>query len=147
MRLVVDASTLVAESLRARGRALLTLPHLDLVVAADAWDETTHELRKRVALFVERGILPAGPASELLEAALSSVGARVTVVPMSVYAERLDEALIRVPRDPRDAPTVALALVLGYDIWTNDHDFFGCGVPVWTTETLQRALEYRDRIE
>ncbi|MBC8121000.1 MAG: hypothetical protein H7Y22_04070 [Gemmatimonadaceae bacterium] len=21
-------------------------------------------------------------------------------------------------------------------IWTEDRDFFGCGLPVWTTETL-----------
>lgn len=47
----------------------------------------------------------------------------------------------RIPRDPNDAPTVALALALDCGIWTNDNDFFGCGVPVWTTETLLLHLE------
>lgn len=54
MQLVIDASTLVAEALRARGRKLLAHSSLDLVVAAEAWSETQHELRKRVALLVER---------------------------------------------------------------------------------------------
>jgi hypothetical protein len=59
MRLAVDASTLIAEVLRVRGRKLIAHPALELVVAADAWNETEHELRKRVALLVERGHLEA----------------------------------------------------------------------------------------
>ena len=42
----------------------------------------------------------------------------------------------RIPRDPDDWPTVALALVLEAGIWTHDADFLGCGVPTWTVETL-----------
>ncbi len=38
------------------------------------------------------------------------------------------------------APTVALALALDCGIWTNDRDFFGCGLPVWVTETLRAHL-------
>ena len=44
MRLVVDASTLVAEVLRTRGRELLTRPALDLAVAEETLGETKHEL-------------------------------------------------------------------------------------------------------
>jgi predicted nucleic acid-binding protein len=113
VRLAVDASSLVAEALRARGRKLLTHPELDLLVAAEAWNETYHELRQRVALLVERGHLAAAPAVELLNEALAAVAARITVVPPDVYAERLEEARRRAPRDPRDAPTVAVALTLG----------------------------------
>jgi hypothetical protein len=25
-------------------------------------------------------------------------------------------------------------------IWTNDQDFFGCGLPTWTTDTLAEWL-------
>jgi hypothetical protein len=64
MRLVVDASTLVAEALRGRGRKLLAHPLLDLFVAADAWSETEHELRKCVAVLVERGYLQVAPAMQ-----------------------------------------------------------------------------------
>ncbi len=54
------------------------------------------------------------------------------------------------PRDPDDAPTVALALALGGDegecgIWTNDGDFLGCGLPTWTTDTLIAHLRYGGR--
>lgn len=142
MRLAVDASTLVAEALRVRGRQLLAHPSLDLGIAAEAWSETTHELRKRVALLVQFGHLPPAPAMELLEDALSVVAARVTLVPSDVYGRRLPEARRRIPRDPLDAPMVALALALDCGIWTGDHDFFGCGVPVWITETLQSHLAY-----
>lgn len=53
MRLVVDASTLVAEVLRTRGRKLLAHPGLDLFIAKYAWNETEHELRKRIVLLAE----------------------------------------------------------------------------------------------
>jgi predicted nucleic acid-binding protein len=141
MRLAVDASTLLAEVLRVRGRELIAHPALELVVAADAWNETEHELRKRVALLVERGHLEAIPATQLLDEALTTTAARVTLVSADVYADWLEEAGRRIPRDPRDAPTVALALTLECGIWTGDHDFFGCGVPVWVTETLLGHLE------
>ncbi|TCJ20112.1 hypothetical protein E0L93_02510 [Rubrobacter taiwanensis] len=37
------------------------------------------------------------------------------VVPEAVYSEHLERAACRVPRDPDDIPTVALALALGDD--------------------------------
>ena len=144
MQLVVDASTFVAEVLRARGRRLLARPDLDLVVAAEAMSETEHELRKRVAQLVERGHLEPAPAAQLFEEALATIAGKVTVIPHEVYAARLGEAWQRVPRDPRDAPTVALALTLDCGIWTGDYDFFGCGVSVWTTETLQQHFQRLD---
>ena len=113
-------------------------------MAAEAWNETYHELRQRVALLVERGHLAAAPAVELLNEALAAVAARITVVPPDVYAEWLEEARRRIPRDPRDAPTVAVALTLGCGIWTDDQDFFGCGLPVWTTQTLLRQIQAQE---
>lgn len=142
MRLVIDASTLVAEALRARGRRLLSHPNLDLVVAVDAWDETEHELRQRVGLLADRTLLEAATASKLLDEALEVIRKRVAVVPATAYADRLAEARRRVPQDERDAPTVALALTLDCGIWTGDRDFFGCGLPVWTTDTLLHHLEF-----
>jgi predicted nucleic acid-binding protein len=64
----------------------------------------------------------------------------VTMMPREGYADRIDEARRCIPRDPNNAPTVALALALDCGIWTNDHDFFGCGLPVWVTETLRVHL-------
>ncbi|MDP8923427.1 MAG: PIN domain-containing protein [Chloroflexota bacterium] len=65
----------------------------------------------------------------------------VAVVPSNEYAGALAEAYRRVPRDPRDASTVALAPTVGCAILTVDYDFCGCGVPVWTVETLLLHLE------
>ena len=48
MLVVADASVLVAELLRERGRALLTTPNLRVVVAEEQWDETLHELDRRI---------------------------------------------------------------------------------------------------
>lgn len=141
MRLAVDASTLVGEVLRARGRALLQHPDLDLVMAAEVWGETEHEPRKRAALLAQRGVLSETRAAQLVEDALAVIAVRVTVVPSDVYAARLDEARRRIPRDQRDVPAVALALALDRGIWAADRDFFGCGLPVWTTETLQLHLD------
>ncbi len=145
MRLAVDASSLVAEGVRARGRRLFAHPDLDLAVAADAWSETEHELRKRVALIVERRNLGAADATEIRDEILAAITAYVTPVTNEVYAHTLSEAYRRIPPDPRDAPTVALALTLGCGIWTADYDFFGCGVPVWVTETLQAHLDAHDK--
>src|SRR2546422_8371534 len=97
MRLVVDASTLVAELLRVRGRQLFANPALDLFVAADAWDEAEYELRRRVALLVERGHLASSLATELLDAALGVITEGITSVAAEAYADRAEEARRRIP--------------------------------------------------
>lgn len=134
--LAIDASVLVAEALRQRGRKLLAHPDLDLVIAEEAWRETLHELPRRAGVLIAGEKLEQAAAAEFLDAATAVVLAYVTVASSELYADRIDEARRRIPRDPRDAPTVALALALDCGIWTADRDFFGCGLPVWTTETL-----------
>ena len=57
-------------------------------------------------------------------------------MPVTLYADFETVERRRAPRDPRDWPTVALALTLEAGIWTADADFLGCGAPTWTTETL-----------
>jgi len=144
MRLVVDASTLVGEVLRARGRELITHPALDLALAEETWGETEHELRKRMALLVDREIFSPLRATQILDETLATVAARVTLVSPDVYAAQMEEARRRIPRDPRDAPVVSLALTLNCGIWTGDRDFFGCGVAVWITETLLAHLKAQE---
>lgn len=139
MRLVVDASALVAQALRAAGRLLLTDPRLDLLIAAEVSGEAQHEIRRRAALVAARLGLIGQDAAEFLRSALQAAD-RPTLWQPSGYSAYLAEAVRRVPRDPTDAPTVALALASDAAIWTTDLDFFGCGVPVWTTETLRLHL-------
>ena len=76
----------------------------------------------------------------MLATALGLIDIHVAYVPAAFYADLEEEARRRIPRDPRDWPTVALALALGAGIWTEDGDFLGCGLPTWTTATLARRL-------
>lgn len=144
MRLAVDASTLVAELLRERGQRLLASPHLDLYVPAWMWEETRHEVGKRLEIRVSRG-LPEPIATRVWDAAMRVAERSVTEIPEDVYEDLRDEALSRLPRDPNDWQVAALALWLGADILTGDEDFFGCGIATWTVDTLIVHLERRGR--
>jgi predicted nucleic acid-binding protein len=139
---VVDASTLVGELLRERGRRLFASPHLDLYVPAWMWDETRHEVQRRLGIMVDRGL--SEPLAEgFWQAAMRVKERSVIEVPEETYRGLKDEALSWLPRDPRDWQVVALALSLGADILTEDEDFLGCGVATWTVETLIAQLERR----
>ncbi len=41
---------------------------------------------------------------------------------------------------PEDWPVIACALALECPIWTEDRDFFGAGVPTWTTDRVELYL-------
>ncbi len=111
-------------------------PALQLYLPERTWDEATHELAHRVETLVQRERLSQPAAGDLLAAAAGLVDAAVVIVPELIYAPAEQGALARVPRDPDDWPTVALAMVLDAGIWTIDADFLGCGLPTWTTDTL-----------
>jgi predicted nucleic acid-binding protein len=44
-------------------------------------------------------------------------------------------------RDEDDWPVLAAALALGCPIWSEDADFFGAGIAVWTTGRIEIFLE------
>jgi predicted nucleic acid-binding protein len=141
---VADASVLVAELLRERGRALIADPRLRIVVAEDQWSETRHELGRRVALLVKHARLIEDQASRIQRAIESLIERRVIdVIPRIVYQHMEETARRRVPRDPDDWPPVALALSMNAGILTGDNDFLGCGCPTWTVDTLRDELGQR----
>jgi predicted nuclease of predicted toxin-antitoxin system len=43
-------------------------------------------------------------------------------------------------RDEDDWPVLAAALALDCPIWTEDTDFFGCGVATWTSDRIELYL-------
>ena len=62
-------------------------------------------------------------------------------VPEEAYEHRRADALSRIEsRDPDDWPVLAAALVIECPIWTEDQDFFGVGVPTWTTDRVEIYL-------
>ncbi len=138
--LAVDASILVAESLRSRGQDLIADPQLDLYIAEPMWSEVLHELRQRITIMHDRGRLATGSSEQSYDRIVELLRGSVTVVPRAEYDQLERVARLRIPRDPNDWPTVALAMRLDAAIWTSDYDFFGCGLPTWTTETLLAHL-------
>jgi hypothetical protein len=65
----------------------------------------------------------------------------VEMIGSDVYGEFEAEARERLgQRDPDDWPILASALALRCPIWTEDSDFFGCGVATWTSNRVQVFL-------
>lgn len=124
---------------------MLEDPRLDLVVAPETWSEVAHELPRRISAIAQHCGMSAATANELHAKTLALLVANTTLLAIETYVDQFTAARRRVPRDPNDAPTVAAALALDCGIWTADHDFFGCGVPVWTTETLLLHVEWLAR--
>jgi len=83
-----------------------------------------------------RGLPGVGEVATL--AALDAAADIITAVPASSYEPMRAAALARIgPRDPDDWPVLACALLLHCPIWTEDQDFFGVGVPIWTTARVE----------
>ena len=136
MRLVVDTNILVAELVRKRGRDLITSQSLELFLAEKMKNEVQYELQKRISIIVSRTNLTQELGQLQLEAALRLIDRKIMTFPLSFYQSFEEEARKRIPRDLNDWEAIALALALPAAIWTEDYDFFGCGCPTWTTQTL-----------
>jgi predicted nucleic acid-binding protein len=89
-----------------------------------------------VAIFEVRKI-PATPARETLDLLMRLV----QTIEADTYASFETLARERIGnRDEDDWPVLAAALALGCPIWTEDTDFFGCGVATWTTDRVELYL-------
>jgi predicted nucleic acid-binding protein len=142
MIVVVDASVLVAEALRKRGKYLLSHPQLTIVIAENQWDKASYEIRRRIDVITDRGAMSSDQTEALIQEFSALIDDhRIEVIPTGLFEHNRDVALRRVPRDPNDWAPVALALTLNAGILTNDNDFLGCGCPTWTVETLLAELD------
>lgn len=83
-------------------------------------------------LLKKRGI---EPTATLL--VLNQLSGLVQKVDSDIYSTARAQALQRIARrDADDWPVLACALTLGCPVWTEDADFFGTGVPTWTTDRI-----------
>lgn len=74
-------------------------------------------------------------------ALLDQVMRIVESVDRSLYEEYEELARARIySRDPEDWPVVATALMLDAPIWTEDQDFFGSGIAIWTSNRVEIFL-------
>ena len=75
-------------------------------------------------------------------ASLDAVVCTVNVLDEEVYGLYQNAARKRMrKRDIDDWPIVACSLLLNCPIWTEDADFFGSGVAIWTTDRVELYLE------
>lgn len=133
--LVLDANILVRAVLGRRVRTLIATYSSQVRFLAP--EVVFDEARRHLPTILERRNVPAGPAMDLLEQ-LSRI---VEPIDRGVYARYSKVSRERLGgRDLDDWPVLALALTFRCAIWTEDTDFFGCGVPTWTTDRVEIAL-------
>jgi len=81
-----------------------------------------------------------GLSAERVQVALAAVTAVVMPLGREFYGAREHDARQRLhQRAQSDWPVLAAALTNDGGIWTNDRDFFGTGVPVWSSRNLKYA--------
>ena len=140
--IVLDANILVRAVLGIKVASLLDRYALPVrTVAPDfAFTEARKALREIASL---RG---ASSSQSLL--VLDSLYELVEEVEFSLYAPFESAARLRIGRrDPDDWPVLAAALALGAPIWTEDLDFFGCGVATWTSDRVEIFLRERTAVD
>ena len=133
--LVVDANILVRAVLGKRVRDVIVANagNVSFFVPETAFAEAEEHA---AALAAKRGGDP-----QIALAFLRSLSGLIELIGCEVYEPFEAEARERLAtRDPDDWPVLASALALGCPIWTEDTDFFGCGVATWTTDRVQMFL-------
>lgn len=133
--LVLDANILIRAVLGQRVRRVLEThaESISFFVPETACLEAEEHLS---ALVAKRG---GDPQKALL--VLKAMAALTTIVDEDLYGDFETEARRRLgARDPEDWPILAAALSLGCPIWTEDTDFFGCGVATWTSRSIDIFL-------
>lgn len=135
-RLVLDANILIRAILGTRVRHLIAAATEEVAfyVAEANYQEASHYLAQ---LAPRRGI-----SESVWQTALETLMNAVQLVGDEELETVAAEARARIAqRDERDWPALAAALLLQCPIWTEDHDFFGSGVPIWTTATVHLFLK------
>jgi predicted nucleic acid-binding protein len=133
--LVLDANILIRAVLGSR--VLFLLCKYAGQVEFLAPDTAFQDAREHLPIILGRRGIPIDPAI----ASLNFLGDLVQTIEFETYAPFEAVARQRIAsRDEDDWPILAAALALGCPIWTEDTDFFGCGVATWTTDHVEPYL-------
>lgn len=134
--LILDANIILRAVFGRRVRNLL-----------DTYDKTVifytpftcfEEARKYVPEIAKHKEIP----SDLSMSFLEKIQLMLEIVDSGSYEPFEAMARSRIDsRDPNDWPVVATALLLNLPIWTEDQDFFGAGIPTWTTDRIEIYLK------
>jgi predicted nucleic acid-binding protein len=134
--IVLDANILIRAVLGRRVRQLIE-SYSAKRVRFVAPDVAFEDAQRYLPLLLKKRGKSAGGVSEALEY-LRSI---IQPIYRELYGEFETEARQRLRgRDEDDWPVLATALGLECPIWTEDADFFGAGVAVWTTSCIEIFL-------
>lgn len=133
--LVLDANILIRAVLGSRVLSLLR--RYAGRVEFRAPDTAFEEARESLPAILKRRNVPVAPATATLDQLIGLV----QTVETETYQSFEYLARQRIAhRDEDDWPVLAAALALECPIWTEDTDFFGCGVATWTTDRVELYL-------
>ncbi|HLG98877.1 MAG TPA: PIN domain-containing protein [Bryobacteraceae bacterium] len=133
--LVLDANVLIRAVLGSRVLGLLRkyAGQVEFMAPVGAF----HEAQEHLPAILEARKIPVAPvmaALDLLQRLVQTVEAETYASFESIARQRIGQ------RDEDDWPVLASALALNCPIWTEDTDFFGCGVATWTTDRVELYL-------
>ena len=129
--IVLDANIIIRAVLGNKVRTLITanIETVDFFTP----DVCLADARKYLPILFEKRLIPTDPALKLL----NNLTSLLHIVDDLVYKSSIEEAQLRIKsRDIQDWPVVATALTLNCPIWTEDQDFFGSGISIWTTDRV-----------
>ena len=133
--MVLDANILIRAVLGSRVLGLLGKYAGQVQFLAP--DTAFEEAREHLPEILKARMVPVAQAMALLDL----VAGIVNVVEPETYLLCETAARVRIDRrDGDDWPVLASALALGCPIWTEDTDFFGCGVATWTSDRVELYL-------
>ena len=137
--LVLDANILIRAVLGTRAAQHISGYALAVIFL------TTEEAFEDAATYLPEVLSRRGLDEMATRAALQKLDAlrRVLhVIPIEMFAHLEPETRERLKgRDEDDWPYLALALLFDCPLWTEDRDFFGCGIPLWTTDRVEIYLK------
>lgn len=138
---ILDANILIRAVLGNKVRNLLLTYHTEVDFLTP--DICIDEARKYIPSLLNKKNAPIEPALKIFDKLTSLM----QIIDFSVYQIHMNEAKERLKnRDLNDWPIIASALTFNCPIWTEDQDFFGSGISIWTTDRIHLYLKSKEEI-
>jgi predicted nucleic acid-binding protein len=135
--IVLDANILI-RAVRGRRVRQLIDTYAGQGVRFFAPDTAFEDAEKYLPLLLKKR----GKPHDDISASLEYLRNLIEPVALELYAAFESDARQRLRgRDESDWPILATALGLACPVWTEDADFFGTGVAVWTTNRIEIFLQ------
>ncbi|WP_341328581.1 PIN domain-containing protein [Methylotuvimicrobium sp. KM2] len=135
-RLVIDANILIRAVLGARVRHLIEYYCESVAFYMAEANAKEAEFYLSTELAEKRNL-----SEEIWRPVFNGILNTVQIITDDVLIEVESKAKARIAsRDINDWPAVAAALLLDCPVWTEDKDFLGAGVAIWTTATVEIYL-------